>query len=150
MREYMENPVSTLDFWAMLEGKLGEEWEFREYVLSDADRVEISRIYAEKYGNPDWTLGRTPQFSIQVGRRFSGGKIELFLDVIRGEIADCTICGDFLGTASIERLEGILQNLPFTYDAVKEALSGVDLRPYLGGISMDEVLSCMFGEGGLG
>jgi len=147
LSEHMDTPMSALDFWAMLEDKLKEEWDLQPYELSPSDLATIDTIYRQKFGNPDWTFGKAPPFSLHNSIRFPGGKLDLFLDVKNGIIRACTICGDFLGTQPTRELEEKLEGVTLQYEAVEAALKDLDLTPYLGGITKEEALTCMFGEG---
>lgn len=145
MREHMAQPVSTETFWALLEEKLAEEWpDMHPYTLTEPERQAIAAIYAEKFGNPTWTEGRTPRFTFRNSRRFPAGKVEVFLDIAKGIITACSICGDFLGTVPIQGLEAVLEQVIFQPEPVAAALADVDLKPYLGEITKDQLLSCLF------
>ena len=147
--EHMDTPLSALDFWQLLEEKLAEEWQLKPYELTASDLVEIDQIYQKKFGNADWTFGKSPPFALHHSMRFPAGKVELFLDVSKGNIRACTICGDFLGTRPTRALEERLEGLALQYDAVDAALQTLDLTPYLGAITREQLLTCMFGEGAL-
>lgn len=144
LREHMATPVSTAEFWTLLSEALAQEWEMQTYTLTDTDLTKIDDICREKYANPAWTFGRDPQFSISSSKRFPAGKVEAFLDVIRGEITACSICGDFLATAPICGLEQMFTGKSFCRGAIADVLAGVDLRPYLGEITQEQLLSCIF------
>ena len=147
LREHMPNPVSTPEFWALLEEKLTEEWPMQPYTLTETDLAAIGEIYRAKFGNDGWTFGRSPSFSFHNSRRFPSGKVEAFLDIAKGgTITEAAIHGDFLGTVPIRDLETVLEGQPFRRDPIAEVLADIDLRPYLGGISKDELLSCLFDE----
>jgi len=145
MREHMPRPVSTGEFWALLEEQLAEEWPgMKPCTLTEADRRAIEGIYAEKFGNPAWTEGRTPRFTFRNSCRFPAGKVEVFLDIAKGTITECSICGDFLGTIPIRGLEEALENVAFQPESVAAALADIDATPYLGEITKDQLLSCLF------
>ena len=142
--EYMAPPVSVQQFWNMLEEKLTQEWSLEPHSLTQFDLEKINEIYNAKYGNPDWTFGKSPKFSFNNSRRFAGGKVEVFLNIMRGAVIECAIRGDFLGTKSIRELEEIIESCEFTYKSIKEKISPVDIPSYLGDVTEDELLSCMF------
>jgi lipoate-protein ligase A len=72
------------------------------------------------------------------------GKVEVFLEVTRGIIESCRIQGDFLGLTSVRRLEEQLESRPYQFHAIDEALSQLDLLPYLGGVTREQLLDCIF------
>jgi len=144
LQEHMGESVSLQEFWTILERALAEEWALEQYTLTAMEIETIDSIYEKKYGNPEWNFGRSPKFSYHNSKRFTAGKIEIFVDVVQGKILECSICGDFLGTVPIQGLEQMLENCDFRYETVDEALSDVNLAPYLGAITKEQVLSCLF------
>jgi len=144
LREHLPAPDSTLEFWGLLEKALDEQWGLQGYTLSETDLVKVREIYSEKYANPKWTFGRDPKFTFRGSKRFPAGKVEVYLEVAGGGIRSCAICGDFLGTASIRELESVFEGLSLRREAVAVALSQVDTRPYLGEITREQLLSCVF------
>ena len=144
--EHMKPPVTAQEFWAMLEGKLAEEWKLEPYSLSSTDIAVIDTIRRQKFAAPDWTFGKSPPFTLHRSMRFLEGKIELYLDVAHGSIRACTVCGDFLATRPIGELEKKLEGAALQYDAIDAVLTGCDLTPYLGDITKEQVLMCIFGE----
>ena len=146
LKPYMEHPVSTPEFRALLEEKLAEEWDMCPYTLTEADMTRVDTIYRERFGNPNWSRDRTPRFSFRNSKRFPGGRVTVFLDIRRETVAEAAICGDFLGTVPIRGLEAALEGQAFQYRSIAQILADVDLRPFLGEISRDEFLSCLFDE----
>ncbi|MCL2402989.1 MAG: lipoate--protein ligase [Coriobacteriia bacterium] len=114
------------------------------YQLSEEQGVQIGHIYQEKYGNLDWIHRKTPKFDLHVSKRFPAGKVEVFLKVTRGAVADCAIRGDFLGTVPVDALEKQLLGLAYQREVFDDVLSKIDLAPYLGSITAEEFLSCVF------
>lgn len=151
IREYMDNACTTQEFGRLLKQKLfehmkSENRELKEHVPNSQEREEIERIYREKFGNDSWTFGRSPEFSFHNSVRFAEGKVEVFLNIVEGAVASCSIHGDFLGTVPIRGLEELLEKKAFQYQAISDALEGIPLAPYLGGITKEQLLSCMFSQ----
>ena len=144
IKEHMSRLNSTREFWQHLKHNLFEDTEIREYSFSDCDLEDIDRIYHEKYGNPSWVFEKSPRFSYYNSIRFEQGKVEVYLDIVKGVVAACSIRGDFLGTVPIRGLEERLEQQVFQYQDMLDALDGVELAPYLGGITKGQLLSCMF------
>ena len=145
LKEYMPSSCSTYDFWALLKENIFSGQTIQEYTLAEQDLAHIDRIYQERYGNPSWTFEQAPGFSFNNSKRFAGGKVEVYLDVESGAVSTCSIRGDFLGVIPIRGLEMLLENKRFQYEVFAKALGGISLQPYLGNITNDEFLSCMFG-----
>jgi len=145
LKGYMSRDFSALEFREQLKHHLFSCRDVRELELEWHDLGEVDQIYLEKYGNPSWTLGQSPKFSLHNGKRFPGGRVEVYLDAVKGAVSSCSIRGDFLGVAPIQGLEAALEGIPFEYHAFVKALEGITIAPYLGGITKDELLSCIFG-----
>ena len=141
--------VSTQVFREQLKQNLVHKFDAREYKLTDDELQEIEKICREKYENLSWTFGRSPAFSFSNSKRFPEGKVEVFLDVKKGAAQSVAIHGDFLGVIPIRALEEKLENLPFRYEDFNGALSGVELQPFIGGISKEQLLSCIFEQGAM-
>ena len=146
----MENrPVNTSGFLAQLKLELfrlqkTNSQKISEYKLSEDDLKQINQIYKKRYGSTAWTFERAPKFTFHNSKRFTGGKVEVYIDIVKGVAASCKIRGDFLGTNPITDLEGLLEGQIFKYENFKNSLSGQILQPYLGSITADELLSCIF------
>ena len=144
IKEYIGRPCSTGEFRELLKQNLFCGLDIKEHKLSDRDHQQIGQIFREKYGNPSWTFEQSPKFSFHNSKRFAGGKVEVFLDVVKGTIASCSIRGDFLGVVPIQGIEQAIVGLPFRFDAIAGALDRVPMQPYLGNITKEELLSCIF------
>lgn len=142
IKEYMGQPFST--FLSLLKRNLLEDRNIQNYSLADNELRKVEEIYHEKYGNPAWTFEKSPRFSFHNSIRFTEGKVEVYLDIVEGSVASCSIRGDFLGTVPIRGLEEQLEKITFQYQTMHDALDRITLAPYLGGITKDQLLSCMF------
>ena len=67
-----------------------------EYVFSEEELAEINRIKDTKFGTWDWNYGKSPEFNVHRGTKFTSGKVEVFANVIESKIQDIKIYGDFL------------------------------------------------------
>ena len=141
---YFDPPISVQKFREKLKTSLFYEKKPEIYEFTKYDEERIDMIKAEKYENPDWLFGSAPKFSFNCAKRFSAGKIEVFLDAERGFIKSVRIFGDFLGILPVEELESKFINLPHDYAKISDILSKTDLKPYLGNIGAKELLECLF------
>ena len=103
----------------------------------------IDTIMREKYLNPDWTFGREPAFTFTNAKRFSGGRVEVFLDVKGGVIKEAHISGDFLSLLPVCELEAKLTGVAHRADALAEMLQTIDVRACLGSLSAAELLEVL-------
>jgi lipoate-protein ligase A len=142
--QYLGGTVSFTDFRQYLKQELFRSLDMREYRLTSDEARNVEAIRVEKYDNSEWTYGKTPRFSYHNQKRFPMGKAEVFLDTEKGIISSCKINGDFLGVMPIRELEAKIEGTPYRYQAVDAILADLDLRLYLGGVTREELLSCMF------
>jgi len=149
IKEHMRNPCATAEFlerfkqalFSEIENQCGSKPQAGK--LSESALEQINQICEEKYKNPAWTIGKSPKFSYHNHKRFPGGKIEVYLDIEKGIVKNCSIRGDFLGTEPIRDLEELLENNEFQYQEFCDVLAGISLKPFLGSITKDELLSCL-------
>ena len=151
--EYFNPKLSVDEFFELLKSYLFDKetgigavtgTEIKNYNFTDDEIKRINVIRDEKYANPEWINGATPKFSFHNVKRFPAGKIEIFMYVEHGVINSCKIYGDFLGIHSVEELEKNLINQSHEYNIISGILSDIDLRLYLGNITKEELLSCLF------
>ena len=65
-----------------------------EYVFL-ARISENQSIKDTKFGTWDWNYGKSPEFNVRRGTKFTSGKVEVFANVIESKIQDIKIYGDF-------------------------------------------------------
>ncbi|GHU93108.1 lipoate--protein ligase [Clostridia bacterium] len=131
-------------FQSALCGALNCEMDFRSYAFSASDLHEIYAIQQEKYANGNWVFGQSPPHTLHGKKRFAGGQVEVFLDVRYGIVSSCAIQGDFLGVLPVDAVELALTGNTCLPDKLAFVLDGMDLRPYLGGVTSAELLNCIF------
>jgi len=134
---------TTAEFWSLFKQALLQD-NFAEYILSNSDTTAIESLCADKYANNSWTFGRTPDFTYKNRRHCGGGFLEVFFNVQNGNISTCSIHGDFLGILPISELEVKLKNQPFNPTAISAAINKAPLTAYLGSITIEEFLACIF------
>lgn len=52
-----------------------------EYVFSEEELAEINHIKDTKFGTWDWNYGKSPEFNVRRGTKFTSGKVEVFANV---------------------------------------------------------------------
>jgi lipoate-protein ligase A len=134
------------DFRRLLKKNIPEWRSAAGYILTAGDIARIEEIKHRKYANPDWTFGHAPKFSFHNAKRFAAGKVEIFLDIADGVVKSCVIRGDFLGVTPIRGLEERLESRPYRHDAITRALEGADMARYLGGVTKEQFMECIFPE----
>lgn len=133
--------MSTAEFWAALRLGFGP---MEEYHPTAEDLAAVAELQRTKYAAWDWNVGGEPAFRFVNEERFPAGLLTLKYNVAKNAITECSISGDFLGLSDISELESALTGTAFHPDAVREVLSSVLLSRYLGAITAEEFLECMF------
>lgn len=144
IKDYMATAHSTQVFKELFEQNLLKNQNAQKYTLNSNDLEVINEIYNEKFGNPTWVFEKSPKFTYYNSKRFTEGKIEVYMDIVNGSVASCRIRGDFLGTVPIHGLEKLLEKKSFTHQTLSNALGETPLIPYLGAITKEQLLLCIF------
>lgn len=97
-----------------------------------------------KYQTWEWNFGNAPAFQYHNTKRYAGGNLEIDINVENGLVSQCRICGDFLGLVELDELENSFIGLKFSEADILEKLHTIDLSLFLGSITAEEVVDCMF------
>ena len=66
------------------------------------------------------------------------------LHVVKGIIENCKIYGDFFGKGDIKDLEDKLNGVKYDMNVINEVLENVPIDEYLGRITKEEFMQCLF------
>lgn len=139
--EFLETPLSMADFKARLVEAIFDPFGgVREHPLTEADWRAVQAMARDKYGTWEWNYGRSPSFNIRRTHRFPIGQVDARIDVAKGCIREIRIFGDFIGMTPVSELEEILRGTPYRRDALKKALSKVDISAFIGELSIQEFI----------
>lgn len=144
IKEYMTEDIDVLGFKEILKEKLFEGQEYKEYVLTDEDIAGIEKFRDEKFGTWAWNYGESPESNFKNAQRFKGGELDIRMKLEDGLIKNIRFYGDFLSTDDLDRLISALEGQKYDIAVVDDILSSMDLRPFFGSITKDEVKECMF------
>lgn len=116
----------------------------KEYVLTEDDWEKIDAFAAEYTANWNWNYGKSPEFDMERSERLSVGTVEVKMNVRKGKIEDIRIYGDFFGLGEIEDVEKELQGIPYTKEAIREAINKVDVNKYFGKVETEELVDLFY------
>lgn len=116
----------------------------KEYVLTDKDWEKIDAFAAEYTDNWDWNYGKSPEFDMERSDRLSVGTVEVKMNVRKGNIDVIRIYGDFFGLGEIEDVEDELTNIPYTKEAITNALNKIDINKYFGSVDLSELVDLIY------
>ena len=110
-----------------------------EYILSDEQLAGIKAARDEQFSTWDWNYGESPKFSFNNHAKFTGGSIDIQVDVDNGLITDINFLGDFLGVRDWRDIKQDFIGLPFNPDAVYDVLEKNKAGQYFGTIENKEL-----------
>ncbi len=134
LRQDMDLPA----FWAYLKTALADT--LKPAQLSGEELAQVLLLKQEKYDTWQWNFGKSPRFATCRKRRFPGGSLEVHLTVVKGKLTELKLLGDFLSVTELSPLENALLGCEYSEDALNKALSAMDLVPYLGCITKEELI----------
>lgn len=141
---YLKTPVTIEEFVEILLKFMQEEQSGPDVVLTPEQIAEVERIKEERYARWEWNFGESPECEVVKEQRFTGGKLELHLNIREGRIADLRIYGDFFGTLPVSELAERINGRQYREADVAVALAEVDFSQYFLGITREEFLECLF------
>lgn len=146
IKPYVKEDIDVLEFKQVLLKNIFEYFNqpVEIYELSDEDRKNIQKMVDERYGTWEWNYGRSPKFNYKGYNRFAGGCVETRLQVENGLIEGCKIYGDFFGKGDVKELEDKLQGVKYDFDEVSYVLKDISMDDYLGRVTKEEFLECLF------
>lgn len=144
VRTYVAGDVSTERFFATLRDFMFEEYALTPYVLTPEQLAEVEALRRDRYDRWDWNYGASPDYQVRKERRVEGvGKLEIRLDVQGGVIRDAAFYGDYFGNGNAEDLAHLLTGCKVEESALRSALEGTDLDPYISHMDMETFLQIL-------
>ncbi|TVX91966.1 lipoate--protein ligase [Paenibacillus agilis] len=143
--EFMSDKLSMEEFRnSLLRHIFGiDPAQVPQYKLTEEDWATIHKISEERYQNWDWNYGYSPKFNVQNAKKFTGGIVDVRLDIKDGLIESLTIFGDFFGLGEVKDIEERLAGVRYEEQAVRDALADIDIPYYLGRVEREEFISLL-------
>lgn len=145
--EHLPFDMGVLEFKKRLLDALFEGTGRKEYILSEDERMEIQHLARNKYETFDWTYGKNPPADLVYSGRFAGGGVTVKAELKNARLEQIRFEGDFLGCMEVKDVEQLLKGVAYHKQQISHVLEEIDLRPYFGSITKDEVVNCIMGEG---
>ncbi|MFK3938477.1 lipoate--protein ligase [Alkalihalobacillus sp. NPDC078783] len=143
--EFLEQPISMDEFkQLLLQYIFNTDGEIPTYTFRDEDWEAIHKLSKERYQSWDWNYGKSPAFDMQRTKRFTGGNVDIRLNVRRGHIEACKIYGDFFGVRDVSELEEILVGTKYDSEDLSKALEEVDVSSFFGKVTKEEFLDLLY------
>lgn len=131
-------------FWNALIDAFAQEGPLTRVDAPDQLLERARELQETKYSTWEWNFGHAPAFKYHNSKRFTGGNLEIDINVEGGLISACQIHGDFMGLVELDDLERAFIGLRFNEADILNKLETVDLSLYLGSITAEEVVTCLF------
>lgn len=139
IREHLVVDVDVQGFKKLLLHYLGEDGLETEN-LSDREIKSITSIAKKKYRTWEWNYGESPKFNIKRSKRLDAGKIDVYINVVKGIIEECKIYGDFFGSGDLLDLERKFIGIKYRKEDLKKIVDSSNLNLYILGITADNLL----------
>ncbi|CAM9116973.1 lipoate--protein ligase [Mycoplasma marinum] len=145
IKEHLSSPMDSTEFINKLieffvENNEGEILDIPTEIHEKA--LNLSQEIMKK----EWIFNKSPSASLKNERKLPGGNISIFFDVIKGNIKNMEIRGDFLSKKDITEVGTLLENQEYSRDTVEAILENINLTDYLGTITQEEFIDLLMGE----
>lgn len=141
LKPYFNEDVDVNQFKEKLLEHFYKSENLKEYKVTAEDRKNIEALADEKYRTWKWTYGESPKCNIIRGSRFNSGYIEFRFQIEKGLIVNAYIYGDFFSGKNAYELLDKFKGIEYKREAIERALKNVDLRAYLGDVSLEELVN---------
>lgn len=141
--EHLESPMDVLEFRDRIMRSVAGGLD-NITVFDAIEEEKIKKLREEKYSTWEWNYGQSPKFSMTKEGRFTGGTVEVTLDVQKGCIENIRIYGDFFGTGNIHELEEKLIGVKHQEQNVLDALKEITLSDYMVNVQDEELAGLLF------
>ncbi len=144
IRELLQEDMTIDAFREQLQKRLSDDYRSEEIRLTEEDLKQIEENARSKFASWDWTYGESPAFNYRSEKRFPGGKVGVLIQVKDGLIKECKFYGDYLSIVDTEGFAERLTGLRYDRKTLEEAMRDIDLTPYFGAVSREELLEILF------
>lgn len=144
IREWLPTELTIEQFKQQLLEGLTQTELIPQYYLTKGDWILIEEIKAQRYGNWNWNVGRSPRFNVQKSGEIPFGKLDVRIDVENGRIQNIKLYGNFFGKDPAEILETKLVSARYDRSSIQAALHETDTSQYISGVSTDDFIDILF------
>ncbi|HHW58371.1 MAG TPA: lipoate--protein ligase [Clostridia bacterium] len=143
--EHLKEPITIEQFIDLIMNHIREQTGGSEmYEFMQEDIKKIDKLVKEKYSTWEWNFGTSPDYSFKNEKKFTGGTVEVNLNVEKGIIKDIKIYGDFFGKYDVSEVENLLKGVKHSEEEIKKVLSNIDMNDYFANITVDNLIEVMF------
>ncbi len=121
---------------------LEKEITTETYVLSKEEENIINEL-ASKYEDKNFRFWKQPPYTKQLSKRFSGGHVNITLNLRYGEIENAKITGDFFDLFPVEIIEEKLVGTPFKKEPLTALIKDLPIESIIVDVTKDEFLDLL-------
>ncbi len=136
---HLSRPVAPKEFADMLRNYMARENSLEDYSFTEEDLQRINRLKDSKYATYQWNYGSSPDYTFTKQIKTDAGLLRFSFDVHEAVIRAASVTGDFFGSHDISAVEEKLTGIPFTKEAILEALLSVDMEKYICSLTKDQL-----------
>lgn len=140
IKENLSTPLTLEQF------KAGLEKEFLKsatpYTFSDLDIERINTLVKDKYSTYEWNIGRSPNGTNVLEKKFDFGVLNITFDTLDGIVENAVITGDFFCKQDISAFVSKLNGTPYIYSEMLTAFKDVD--KFIVGANGEQIVKALF------
>ncbi len=144
IRELLPGELRVADLWQAILIAIFGPGRIPTHELTAEDWEQIEKIAAERYMSWEWNIGRSPRFTILRSAQYQKGTAEAQVKVMRGEIEQLVLSGDYFKGSDIARLEEQLNGVRYDPDDILAALGVVENESFFTAISKEEFVDLLY------
>ena len=95
---------------------------YEEIATENLDEAAIEP-YVRKQASPEWRLGQTPRFDLEIENRFPWGNMQLLLTLRHGRVAALDVYTDANDADLADEVKRRLLNVPYGEEPLSAALA---------------------------
>lgn len=146
IKDYAPKDLTIEKFIEALRYYLTNKGQDDEIILSPEQLSGIEKLRDQKFSTWDWNYGHSPKFDFENHAKFTGGSIDVQVNVAQGNIQDINFKGDFLGVRDWREIKYRFIGIPFDKQVVEHVLAANQGGQYFGGIKNQELASLFVGD----
>ena len=144
VRQHMPHPVVLEEFRRVLLDNILAQQLGEEYVLTEEDKSQISRLREQRYATWEWNYGQSRECEMTRQKRFPAcGGVEAHLSTDRGVIRYIAFTGDFFSVVEPKVLAEKLVGVRLEEQSLRDALAQEDAGRYFSGPKNEELIELL-------
>ena len=144
VRQHMPHPVELEEFRRVLLDNILAQQLGEEYVLTEEDKSQISRLREQRYATWEWNYGQSRECEMTRQKRFPAcGGVEAHLSTDRGVIRYIAFTGDFFSVVEPKVLAEKLVGVRLEEQSLRDALAQEDAGRYFSGPKNEDLIELL-------